>query len=330
MVCHIVRATVEAHSQVEERLTEAIRASGLDVSWVPYVTEAIFRLSRYREEDRRLFPRLLLSKGKPSGLGFEATVELGASPQREVLRLALKHGATLALGAWAIWVEHRNGKHCRYAVVRLDASPVAIDSLRRPKDLGAPWLLLEQVGPNVVLVTTPVAETVVSLAETKLAVLPFEEVERVASIATRKLPGQLREPGTTLLSRTLLRAMTTGHGCLLCLVPSGTTIPECLEAGVKLESPVGCEDALSVQSTAELLAVQGYASLLVGMLASDGAVVMDTRARILGYRCFAKNLEVSDGGARRRAFESLKKERRFQAVVYKSSDGPMLVHGAKQ
>ena len=99
--------------------------------------------------------------------------------------------------------------------------------------------------------------------------------------------------------------------------------------GVFFDDPINYEELVDLTSKNEIDASDliSKGSILQGMLNSDGIVLFDTKARILGYNCFinlnGQNGASINGGARKRAFIALSEKvgDEFSAVFIQSQDG---------
>jgi hypothetical protein len=97
--------------------------------------------------------------------------------------------------------------------------------------------------------------------------------------------------------------------------------------GVILEVPIDFEELIAKfrKNLIPQSLIDSKSDILSGMLNSDGILLFDNRARILGYNIFVaiSSNASAFGGARRRAFESLKGiiNRGLCSVFMQSHDG---------
>jgi hypothetical protein len=134
------------------------------------------------------------------------------------------------------------------------------------------------------------------------------------------------------------------HGTLIAVVDAAKPVPTSLTSdAIILSEPddlAAMVDRQSRDRTSEALdELLCHRNLLGGMLQSDGAVILDTRGRLMAFNCFVQTdtsgLSPSElmGGARRRAFGflcSLVDSKELRGAFIRSSDGHSHAHGGGQ
>jgi hypothetical protein len=141
------------------------------------------------------------------------------------------------------------------------------------------------------------------------------------------------EPLKNIFDRILRTAIQKPKGYLMAVVPNGVD-REALQGfftqGLLLDQPVDFKHLLITKDEAnsfDLNLLHNQCDLITGMLGSDGITVFTDDGMVIGYNCFissvfTKAVEVS-GGARKIAFEAMKKSEHFSCCLYKSHDGPL-------
>ena len=157
-------------------------------------------------------------------------------------------------------------------------------------------------------------------------------MEQLSSICSSGVADSEREPLASFLRTTFSEALQRGHGALVAQLTSD---------GSLLRNPIDLTNAVrqhEKERTPETLdRLLSYASLLEGMLSSDGIVLLTSKGEVGGYNFFVhappeegtppRNMI---GGARRRAFRSLCKSVEKQELIaafFRSSDGTTEYYG---
>jgi hypothetical protein len=324
---------------VDEAMVSFLAQTGAQALAGPEVlTELVVGLSRYREEGTRLSPSVFLCDDLPQLLqaleGGDA-LQLGEGPPTvETVRRLLKLGAPLATSGWSLYAEAKH-ERWRFGLFRSDAFMLKPSAFGLLRDL--------PVGRLKVLGVVQLAESVVELRSSGDRVRyvylsgasinsrpPLLVVEDLVPALVRQVPAAVRDDVGTFFLRVLLDAMRAPHGCLLAVVPSGAPVPPELTDGMLFEHPISVRDAVArfheERSLEARARVQGAASLLLGMLGSDGVTLVSDDGLILGANVFLAQVARAPqviGGARRRAWTELARSVgvTLSAAFTRSQDG---------
>ena len=309
------------------------------------VVDLIVELSHYTEEGVDLFPKVVVCDDKGLALSLVQGSEdqrIGEGPRTpKTARRALKQCAPLARRGWAVYLERTEGGF-EYGVFRTPSSPTALDLMDSISGLdtdAARLFLLFQLARRSVGVVGPGAyfRQVRLSAVREDTASPFEASLQLATAIVADVPEETREPTGSFVRTALLEALQGGHGALVAVIPAGGSIPYALcNDAVILDAPLKILERIKAHkknmSSETLAALLSCADLLSGMLHSDGITLVGSDASILGYNAFVKSRPQPEdtkpsetiGGARRRAFEVLKKlvnDGELAEAYFRSSDG---------
>ncbi len=303
------------------------------------LAELVVALAHYREEGVPLFPQVLVCEHLDRLLPLlqgQDPVLVGHGPRHGALIAeALKRCAPLAQGGWAVFIE-RTETEFRYGVFRLSAQPLALTP--------AEGLLTEREGALSAVLIVQVAESVIELrgssgqaleihlnaGHPETEVSPRDAILTLAAAVTQNLGDDIREPALRYMRNALNRILQRSHGALVAVVGSlaeaGPIIANRVALTPPLDLPRRLKDFIDTPGVEELSALNGTATLLAGMLASDGVTVLGRDAKILAYRAFLPLPEGGrplPGGARRWTFDTLCGDGAvgIHAAFYQSQDG---------
>ena len=307
-------------------------------------------LGDYREEERPLFPRILICDDLEAVLGNvqgSGPVQIGsAARQPGTISRALKKCAPLTAGAWAIWVE-RQPDAFRYGVFR-EPLPTAVDIrttlLDTPPSDALRALLIAQFGAGTIeMVSAGGAGVRIHLSGQREDELSTEDRQQkvadwsAAGISDERVKASYRTFAATALQGLLRK----GHGTLIAVVPHNKRRWQ-----VHATDAVHLDEPIDLARQLELLAddatslaffeLSTSVELVAGMLSSDGITVFDTCGRVLAFNWFirtdTRNLSAREslGGARHRAFSALKglvDKGQIVGCFIRSSDGSDTAYG---
>lgn len=164
---------------------------------------------------------------------------------------------------------------------------------------------------------------------------PYELVNRIASAAVQDAPEEVRSFLREYLFNTVKHGILGSHGALLAVVPPGSDeLPDCFTDAVRPQPPIDMAEILASYANptglAESRKLAGLTELLTGALQSDGITIFRSDGTLLAYRAFASVRQgegIIHGGARKRAYEALKREVRdgqaLRAAFIHTQDGWM-------
>lgn len=280
------------------------------------LVELIVLLSRYQEEGVELSPRVYITsdaqamaKMLPGGEQYK----LGSSsPDQKGIKQALKKCAPLATGDWMIYIAD-GGNAIEYGVFKGDSSPisVSIDSIILSKENEFRAVRVSQLAKDCV-------ETNSSHGDRHYIFLnhrdedsppPLQFLEALVEAITSHVNEGHLEALKSYLNKLLYDALRQSHGCLIA-VSADERVPELLSKdGVILERPINFAELVSEVACKRTDSSQldSKGTLLKGMLNSDGIILFNRKAELLGFNCFVQAAKAEEvvGGARKRAFATL-------------------------
>jgi len=280
------------------------------------LVELIVLLAKYKEEGVSLYPEVYLTKDVSQLIAMLPEAQklpLGATT-RDVdgIKRAIKKSAPLAISGWLIYLED-NGASLNFGLMRGTSNPIAVLVDR---------VLLDEHNPNQVTKIFQVADDCVEIISSSglrhVVFLnhrkddsppPLASLEGLIKSVTQSVSEDLLEPSQSYLTRTLYNALRVSHGTLIAVTKKPEPPKSLFNDGLKLDEPIDFPDLIRRLKRSEVSAepLASAAALLEGMLNSDGIILFDRAARLLGFNYFvrAKNAANEVGGARRRAFATL-------------------------
>lgn len=306
------------------------------------LVELIVLLSRYQEEGVDLCPRVYITsdiqamaKMLPGGEQYK----LGSSSaDPKGIRQALKKCAPLATGDWMIYITDSE-KTIEYGVFKGESNPisVSVDSIVLSSENDFRAVQICQLAKDCV-------ETRSSHGDRHYIFLnhrdedsppPLQYLELLVEAITSKITAERQEALKSYLNRLLYDALRQSHGCLIA-VSAEDEIPTLLSKdGVFLENAINFAELVEEVSdkTIDSAQLDSKGTLLKGMLNSDGIILFNQRAQLLGFNCFVKaaNADEVVGGARKRAFATLSENvgKTLHVAFMQSQDGWSEFKGAK-
>lgn len=310
----------------------------------------ISALAHYREEGRELFPHIFVFDSLHMILSLmpgSEHVSIGKGEKSaETMARALKKCAPLARTGWGVYIE-RQPDCFAYGLLRSGATVLSVspaDILVKKGDPSVPVLILQQVGPSVIEVR--------GVAHSSLRVHFGAAREQDASPApalyglirsiVSDVPSVLQEQAATLYQGILTEVLHAGHGTLAVVIPrKKKVLPRQFSDSIVLNPATAvCDKIKNLLLTSESqlnMQLQACASLITGMLLSDGITVFGTDASVRAYNAFVKHprtksAEASAGGARHRTFQVLCKMvgKELQSAYMQSQDGRAEFFGGDQ
>lgn len=313
------------------------------------LAEALTGIARHKEEGKRLFPTVFLTRdlgGLLAAVGGGDPLRLGQGPiGGATVARALKQCAPLGEGrSWVMFLLIE-GESLKYGVFRTTGStiePTAFERLRSSRTERPTTLGIVQLADNVLEVrgSDSFYRYVHLSGATPEATMPMDVVREFLRALVRDVPADLREPMARFYYRVLIDVIQNWHGALAVVMRPGCSLPAALGDGVFFDAPVDLaavvgryRDEPSHTTAAEL---EAQTNLIRGMLGADGVLVFRSDGRLLGYNVFVRHegeLLLSAqavGGARFRTFEYLRRLVGAEVVsaFYRSQDGTARVESS--
>lgn len=304
------------------------------------LAELLLLQATYQEEGQHLFPTIYLCDDAEAArqvLSGNEIVWISSVPRdANLARQIFKHCAVLAQNSWSVLVE-LSASDAKYGVMRTDSDLTHSSSFERLRAL--------QLESSAILGLTRSGRNLVELRSSRGQKLylslsvddPYEKSpEQVinlfsASIVSDSWNDNLKIKLQAFYKRVGYNILHSSAGALIVILRQDGLIPHAFEDGVLLPTPINLDDLIddSPDGGPDLLnaRLEGVSALIRSMTEMDGIVMMTTSGSVLGYNFFIRSSDLSDrtviGGARRRAYESLRQMRdsALAGVFYKSQDG---------
>lgn len=289
------------------------------------LVEMISALSHYREEGTSLFPQIFImddlktvSQLLPGG----EFISVGDGERSAAtMTKALKQCAPLTQGGWSIYILRKPNRF-NYGVFRtgggaLSESPE--ETLVERGDSTVPVVLVYQVAESVVEVRGAALKSSLSIH-----FRASRESEPATTLALRSLASQVTDRCSEKIKEQTLNfyfsvfsdVLKIGHGTLAAVISNRReALPPSMGDGVILRPPVDVpkriQDALSTRDAASHTRLQAYASLIRGMMYTDGITVFACDGCVRAFNVFVQHQEgrrssgTPAGGARSRTYDTL-------------------------
>ncbi len=341
---------VTLRSELKRSISDFLTDAGMScVATEEALVSLAVALADYREEERPLFPRILICDDLDAVLRNvqgSGAVEIGSAVRQPgTITRALKKCAPLTAGAWAIWVE-RQPETFRYGVFR-EPLPTALNIratlLDTPSDALRAVLIAQFAAGTIEMVSCGRPGMRIHLSGQREDDLSAEDTQlKVADWSAAGIANErVRESYHTFATTALQDLLRKGHGTLIAVVPHDKkTWRRHAKDAVHLNDPIDLAQQLEKlagdASSLALFELSTSVELVAGMLSSDGITVLDTRGRVLAFNWFIRTdtrkltARESIGGARHRAFSALRglvDKRQIVGCYIRSSDGTDKAYG---
>lgn len=324
-------------------VSEFCHNSGLSIlSNTLNLVELIVLLARYQEEGVRLTPEVYLSTDidKVTSLLPESEmIKIGnSSSDVSGIKEALKKCAPLAMGGWLIYIMDLDHE-IEYGLFRSSYNPISVfidDVLMSSDDDQFKIVKIFQIADECVEISANNGEHHYIFLDHRKedAQPPLQYLNDLTTVITEEVKPDVKEPTFGFLKYALYEALRKSHGCIIAVTNMKRSPKFLMDDGVIFDMPIDFPyliNALKKEKVA-YSCLTSKVFLINGMLNSDGIMLFDNYGRLLGYNCFIKikNKDVV-GGARKRAFESLKDKvgRGLRAAFMQSQDGFTDFYGSK-
>lgn len=299
-----------------------------------HLVELIVLLARYKEEGVNLSPKVYLTNdidALTSMLPEGERINIGnSSPDILGIKSALKKCASLANEGWLIYI-HDKQNEINFGLFKGSSNPISVlvDDVLMGKNEELVVVKAFQIADECVEIRANNGSFhYVFLNHRKEdSPPPLQFLDELVCAIVKNVDEKGRESVMSFLKRLLFDALRQSHGCIIA-VTNMRRAPKLLsDDGVILSTPVDFAKLVGDLKRDKILPsnIDSKGCLLKGMLNTDGIILFDNKARLLGYNCFAKVKRNDNviGGARKRAFATLtaRLERGLCAVFMQSQDG---------
>ena len=298
------------------------------------LVELIVKLARYQEEGVKLCPKVYITNNieqiKTLLPGGEALKIGSASPDVDGIKEALKKCAPLATEGWLLYIQN-NSDSIEYGLFRGSESPISVlvdDVLMTPEE-DFKLVKVFQVADECVEVRSNNGEYHYIFLDHRKesAKPPLHYLNDLVSTICESVDPEHKEATISFLKKLLFESLRQSHGSLIAVTNMKRAPKFLSDDGVILDQPIDFPILIASLKKNDIPAsyIESKASLLKGMLNSDGILVFDSTAKLLGYNCFVKSSKKDNviGGARKRAFSTLKGKvgSGLRAAFMQSQDG---------
>ncbi|WP_101960815.1 hypothetical protein [Vibrio harveyi] len=303
------------------------------------LTELVFNISRYQEEGTKLHPKVYLTNNIKLALQMlpgSNSMQIGAEANlSKAMRTALKKCAPLANNGWCIYIAQEGGEVC-YGVFRGDTNPIAtsIDEVVLTKDVPYNTIKVHQVTQDQVEVASNKGSTLyISLSPAANENTSTQShLSKLVDCITSEIQTH-KEYVHKVLSDSLSEAIKKNHGCLIAVSTTEHTPTTFNGDGIQLSPVIDFHRlvALCISEDKEAGALVSFTHILESMINTDGIVIFNQKAQLLGFNFFIQSSSTSSfGGARSRAFEALcsKLNTELCGAYMQSQDGLTQFKGA--
>ena len=304
------------------------------------LTALVVLLANLQEEGTLLIPEVFLCEDLEKTLQLlpdRSVIEIGtANNAPTAISQSIKKCGPLAIGGWCIFIcPIQSG--FRFGLFRGSLNPLSVSvsqTLFSEPLIGIKVVRLFKTASGCVELCNHLGTSHCILLNDRpeTASLPNAYTEELVALMCRDISESVRDPAKTYMGKTIDRALAACHGTLIAVTKS-SRVPVFLRDGVLLKQPLDLQSAVlekhrtSTDTVAEHRLVAN-ASLVRGMISSDGITVFNTKGKLLAYSCFIRSPNHIGGkpvvgGARTRAYEALCKKigNGIEAVFIQSQDG---------
>ncbi len=311
------------------------------------LVELINGLVNYNEEGKDLYPKIyivdemdLVLQSLPSSQ--KCFIGTG-SKTKETMLHALKKCAPLTDSDWAIYV-HRKADKFDFGVFRAGVSILSVsieEALINNGDDGIKVILLHQISDKFIEVKgVNVDSLMINFGGREDSEnSPVQNQLNFIDCIVRNVPEEIKEPTRNFYIKVFNEILKIGHGTLACVINfKKKEAPKRLSDGIILEKRISVielikelSDVEGLQANSEL---NGFYSLIIGMLQSDGITVFTDKGEVACYNVFIKHPKDiaktnTSGGARSRTYITLcgMIGKGIEAAYIQSQDGKIEIKG---
>ncbi|WP_026968032.1 hypothetical protein [Algoriphagus terrigena] len=305
------------------------------------IVSLVNQLVNYREEGKDLFPKVyivddmnLIIKSLP--MSQHCYIGQGDKTKETMLR-ALKKCAPLTEADWAIYIQ-RNEDNFSFGVFRAGTSLLSVsieDFLINNGTDELKVILLHQISDKLIEIkgvkNEPLMISFGGREETSRS--PIESQSEFIKTIVRHVDASIREQTSNFFKKVFNEILKIGHGTLACTISgSKSLVPKRLEDGIilreRIDIPEIIKELLEKDDLQANSKLNGFFTIIVGMMESDGITVFTDRGEVAAYNVFVKHPESiaktnTSGGARSRTFLTLCKliGKGIESVYIQSQDG---------
>ena len=287
------------------------------------IVELVNQLVNYKEEGKDLYPKIyivddieLILKALP--MSQHCFIGQGDKTKDTMMR-ALKKCAPLTDSDWSIYIQ-RNEDSFDYGVFRAGNSILSVSIEETLINTGSEELkaiLLHQISDKRIEIKGVKNDSLIISfgGREELENSPLENQSKFIKTIVENVPPKIKEPTINFYKKIFNEVLKVGHGTLSCTINhTKKEIPKKLKDGIILKEriniPVVINDLLENDDLRANSILNGYYSIILGMMQSDGITVFTNNGEIAAYNVFVKHPSKiaktnTSGGARSRTFLTL-------------------------
>lgn len=305
------------------------------------IVSLVNQLVNYREEGKDLFPKVYILDDVHLMLQLlpmsqHCFIGKGKKNKETMLR-ALKKCAPLTEADWSIYIQ-RNDDNFSYGVFRAGQSLLSVsieDFLINNGTEELKVILLHQISDKLIEIkgvkNDPLMVSFGGREETKKS--PIENQIEFIKTIVKNLEPAVKEQTLNFYKKIFNEILKVGHGTLACTINSNKkTIPKRLEDGIilreRINIPAIIKELLEKNDLQANSRLNGFFTIIVGMMESDGITVFTDKGEVAAYNVFVKHHSSiaktnTPGGARSRTFLTLCKliGNGIESAYIQSQDG---------
>lgn len=310
------------------------------------VLQIINLISDYYEEGKPLFPEIIIT----NDLQFLDPIIPKILPIKrhpltvDEFGLAVKLCAPLSVNGWVIYIEVKD-EYINYGMASADVDETSpsmysqtVGDLKNPQNSFAA-AYLRNAGQKVVELAGIKSRLIVSLNLDEPTDYSLNEVHQLSVSIIDKCDEKFAINLKTYIEKLIDGTLKIGHGNLIGVIDDTeeniAKVKESLKGngGIYLKDPIDFQ-ALLVQTdenkdSQSSVNLRSYAVLLQSMINHDGITILTNKARVIGYHmlidAYVNETDKITGGARSKAFLSMKNCELFSFCFYKSQDGNLKI-----
>lgn len=310
------------------------------------ILEIVNLISDYHEEGRPLYPEVFVTnsldffKSIPNKelVIHEAPLSLGE------FRRAIKLCAPLATNNWIIFIEVK-GAEIKYGLVSaemVETSPSIYNQTVGKLKIEYPDVTIayiKNIGQKIVELSGLKKRLTISLNLQEITENSLSEVSVLSEAIVQNCDEKLRVNMSTFFEKLIDESLKIGHGNLIGVIEDNDENIAQVQAllkvnsGIYLQSPVDFEflvrESETIKSSEASVNLRSYASIFKSMLNHDGITMITNRGRIIGFHLlidsYINKTDVLTGGARSKAYLSMRNCNYFTCCFYKSQDGDVKI-----
>jgi hypothetical protein len=306
------------------------------------LVDALNTMSNYKEEGVLLFPEVIVTTDietliSPIPSRLKLDISSGITSEFS-LKDALKITAPHCVDGWVIYVEISTTKFT-FGLVNSEISElsqtVRNHILSNEIDVAVPFFYMRRVGNNLLRLESKKDKwLVISSGLSKPLSIDNNDLKKFAVHCVKDTAENIKPILLPYLEKILAETMQKGHGNLVAIVksnseaiktlkdnlPDGKYLPVPLnlfKSNIEIENEIVSPEEINQQSARRIK------SLYSTMMNQDGITVISSKGELICFNLFVKpsNAQEVTGGARSRAFETMKASNYFDACFFKSQDG---------